>query len=502
MLSNALPPFVPASPDPQPSAAFPVGGETMAFVLPDPPAVQAPNPSAPGGPPAPSPPASDPVLAALALLASSGATPTAVPGGADDHPPAERPLRRTAEASDETLPPAEAAVTPVQMPSAEPMAAAVTAASPSQPRVEAGRQVRVEAAPSLPASGAPPVEAAENTAFAPAGQVLDRLTGSPTAWGAHADGATPSTWGPASDMPPARGNPSAGPNSLTISAQAPGAIADGGPHRTPASEFGVQLVAPTGSPAAASNALMAQPLAAGGAAPAEEPSADPPGAPAAAPERAAAPEAMPRQAEAGRRDEEPGADQPRTAAPVAFRARGDGEPAEPGLRPAEPIEMRPAAGPHRPPALAAGDRPAPAGQPTPLAAVPIEIGAKLLAGVNRFEIRLDPPELGRVDVRLEIEADGGVKARLVVERVDTLNLLQRDARTLERAFEQAGLKPSEGGIDLSLRDQPGQQNQAQNRQEAPSGRSPAGAAPPREAEPEPAERPLRVTWRGGVDLHI
>ncbi|HVL70919.1 MAG TPA: flagellar hook-length control protein FliK [Beijerinckiaceae bacterium] len=131
----------------------------------------------------------------------------------------------------------------------------------------------------------------------------------------------------------------------------------------------------------------------------------------------------------------------------------------------------------------------------------MEIGAKLLAGVNRFEIRLDPPELGRVDVRLEIEADGGVKARLVVDRVDTLHLLQRDARTLERAFEQAGLKPSEGGIDLSLRDQPGQ-HQAQHRQEAPSGRAPTGAPPPRQDDHEPAEKPLRVTWRGGVDLRI
>ena len=90
---------------------------------------------------------------------------------------------------------------------------------------------------------------------------------------------------------------------------------------------------------------------------------------------------------------------------------------------------------------------------TSLYAVPIEIGLKALSGVNSFQIRLDPAELGRVDVKLDISDTGEVKARLVVDLVETLNLLQRDARTLERAFEQAGLKPSDAGVDISLRDQ-------------------------------------------------
>ena len=89
---------------------------------------------------------------------------------------------------------------------------------------------------------------------------------------------------------------------------------------------------------------------------------------------------------------------------------------------------------------------------TPLSAVPMALGMKAMNGASRFEIRLDPAELGRIAVSLDIDDEGTVKARLVVDRVETLQLLQRDARTLERAFEQAGLKPSEDGIDLSLRD--------------------------------------------------
>lgn len=106
------------------------------------------------------------------------------------------------------------------------------------------------------------------------------------------------------------------------------------------------------------------------------------------------------------------------------------------------------------------------GRPTPLNAVPLEIGLRALAGAKRFDIRLDPAELGRVDVRLDIDDSGQVKATLRVDRVETMHLLQRDARTLERAFEQAGLKPSDGGIDISLRDQPGQPNQGQAQREA------------------------------------
>lgn len=59
-------------------------------------------------------------------------------------------------------------------------------------------------------------------------------------------------------------------------------------------------------------------------------------------------------------------------------------------------------------------------------------------------IQLDPPELGRVDVRLEFGPDSTVKAHLVVEKAETLGLLQRDAAFLDRALTNAGLDTSNG----------------------------------------------------------
>jgi flagellar hook-length control protein FliK len=54
-------------------------------------------------------------------------------------------------------------------------------------------------------------------------------------------------------------------------------------------------------------------------------------------------------------------------------------------------------------------------------------------GKNRFEIRLDPPELGRIEVRIDVDHDGN--ARLTVDRADTYDLLRRDAAGLERALQ-------------------------------------------------------------------
>jgi flagellar hook-length control protein FliK len=89
----------------------------------------------------------------------------------------------------------------------------------------------------------------------------------------------------------------------------------------------------------------------------------------------------------------------------------------------------------------------------PLAGLAVEISARARAGAQRFEIRLDPPELGRIDVRLDVHRDGRVTSHLIVDRAETLDLLRRDALDLERALQQAGLRTSDQSLQFSLRDQ-------------------------------------------------
>jgi len=92
-------------------------------------------------------------------------------------------------------------------------------------------------------------------------------------------------------------------------------------------------------------------------------------------------------------------------------------------------------------------------RPVPVAGLAVEIAARAQAGRNRFEIRLDPPELGRIDVRLDVDGNGQVTSRLLVERAETLDVLRRDAGELERALQQAGLKTADNGLQFALRDQ-------------------------------------------------
>lgn len=83
-----------------------------------------------------------------------------------------------------------------------------------------------------------------------------------------------------------------------------------------------------------------------------------------------------------------------------------------------------------------------------------EIVRHVADGHNRFQIRLDPAELGRIDVRMEIDTKGTLNARLTVERAETLDLLQRDQRALEKALSQAGLDSSKTNLEFSLKQNP------------------------------------------------
>lgn len=79
-----------------------------------------------------------------------------------------------------------------------------------------------------------------------------------------------------------------------------------------------------------------------------------------------------------------------------------------------------------------------------------QITKRFANGSRVFDIRLDPAELGRVDVRLELSQDQRVQAILSAERPETLAELQRSARELERALNEAGLELEKDGLEFQL----------------------------------------------------
>ncbi|MCS3927111.1 flagellar hook-length control protein FliK [Bradyrhizobium elkanii] len=101
--------------------------------------------------------------------------------------------------------------------------------------------------------------------------------------------------------------------------------------------------------------------------------------------------------------------------------------------------------------------------PVPISGVPVEIAAAARAGKTRFDISLDPIDLGRIDVRINVDRNGQVTSHLTVEKPETLQMLRQDAPQLQRALDDAGLKTGSNGLSFSLRDQNSSgQNSGQN----------------------------------------
>jgi chemotaxis protein MotD len=97
-----------------------------------------------------------------------------------------------------------------------------------------------------------------------------------------------------------------------------------------------------------------------------------------------------------------------------------------------------------------------ANAPVPVSGLAMEIAATAKSGKSRFEIRLDPADLGRIDVRIDVDRHGQVTSHLTVERPETLSMLRQDANQLQRALDNAGLSTGNAGLQFSLRDQSSQ----------------------------------------------
>lgn len=127
------------------------------------------------------------------------------------------------------------------------------------------------------------------------------------------------------------------------------------------------------------------------------------------------------------------------------------------------------------------------------------VSARLVRGEagdsSSLRIDLEPADLGRVEVSLRLDDDGVASATFTVDRPETLQLLQRDARTVGDLLGSAGFTVSQGGLGFTLRDQPGGTPWSER-----SGRAAAGGAATRG---EPAAGAATPRSRHGLlDLQV
>jgi flagellar hook-length control protein FliK len=82
--------------------------------------------------------------------------------------------------------------------------------------------------------------------------------------------------------------------------------------------------------------------------------------------------------------------------------------------------------------------------------VNMQVTRAVNGGTNEFTMRLNPSELGGLKIKMAFTEAGKVSAQVMVERPETLELLQREVKGIERAIESGGHKMDSQGISFSL----------------------------------------------------
>ncbi len=75
-------------------------------------------------------------------------------------------------------------------------------------------------------------------------------------------------------------------------------------------------------------------------------------------------------------------------------------------------------------------------------------------GIDRITIQLEPADLGRVEVRMNVAHDGRTHMIFTADRAATLDLLAREVHGLERSLADSGIKADAGSMEFNLRQPP------------------------------------------------
>lgn len=133
--------------------------------------------------------------------------------------------------------------------------------------------------------------------------------------------------------------------------------------------------------------------------------------------------------------------------------------------------------------------------------ISVKISKAIQAGSDKITIQLRPANMGRVEVKLEMLQDNRISVLVIADNRDTLELLLKDTRGLQRALQEAGLHAESGDLNFSQR---GEENQAQ-KDNGPSSRPLSGNENMAELEEMIVEEAViasdgRVLANGRIDV--
>ncbi len=117
--------------------------------------------------------------------------------------------------------------------------------------------------------------------------------------------------------------------------------------------------------------------------------------------------------------------------------------------------------------------------------ITVHMSTAAVNGVDHINVQLNPPELGHVEVRMEVGPSGHFSAVFAADRPQTVDMLQRNAHELTRSLQDAGVRTDAGSLSFNLRGQ-NQQNSAFNNFSNARAPSPSWNDTPAETSPVPA----------------
>ena len=94
------------------------------------------------------------------------------------------------------------------------------------------------------------------------------------------------------------------------------------------------------------------------------------------------------------------------------------------------------------------------GKPNPSinsADIAVQMARYKAEGQNQFTIRLTPESMGTITIRLNVGANSNLTAQMLVEKPETLALLQKDMAGLEKALKAQGFTTSTGDLTVALK---------------------------------------------------
>ncbi len=71
---------------------------------------------------------------------------------------------------------------------------------------------------------------------------------------------------------------------------------------------------------------------------------------------------------------------------------------------------------------------------------------------NVIDVSLDPANLGKVQIKFDFAHDGKANVMVFAEKQETLDMLQKDSRAMEKILQDSGIKADSGSLSFNLQD--------------------------------------------------